>query len=83
MLNGKTDAINLPNYNVQITLCKAYLQNTVRLLLLLQQHLEIQLKMVSHCSIIHTYRAATCNINKNVKYEVWGFLVEGFFFWYR
>ena len=53
-LTGKTGAINLSNYSVQITLCKEYLQDTVRLLFLLQQHLEIQLKMVSHCAIIYT-----------------------------
>lgn len=53
ILTGKIDAINLSNYTVQITPCKAYLQNTVKLLFLLQQHLEIKLKMVSHCAIIY------------------------------
>lgn len=53
ILTGKIDAINLSNYNVQITLCKAYLQCTVRLLFLLHQHLEIQIKMVSCCTVIY------------------------------
>lgn len=53
ILTGKIDAVNLLNYNVQITLCKAYLQDTARFLFLLQQHLEIQLKTVSHCAITY------------------------------
>lgn len=46
LLQGKLKLLNY-KINVQITLYKAYLQDVVRLLFLLQEYPEIWLEMVS------------------------------------